>query len=183
MLPRTSPSALGRIANGNLAHKANVRSITASAGLRCPRHHDNATDSAASVGGLVFSRKRSQVCLHHSSLIIVLIDELEAALQKLKPKRSFALWPDVASFWKASQKPHDDWIDFRRDLSATSIMASGAFFRWLVLFTPITFRANGLCSRASRPYQSIVSLCKKSTGDLALCPVHLELPRRRGFAG
>jgi hypothetical protein len=61
---------------------------------------------AASVGGLVFFRKRSQVCLHHSSLIIVLIDELEAALQKLKPKRSFALWPDVASFWRnAARRP------------------------------------------------------------------------------
>ena len=26
-------------------------------------------------------------------------------------------------------------------------------------------------------------LCGGPTGDLALCPVHFELPRRRGFAG
>ena len=105
MLPRTSPSALGRIANGNLAHKANVRSITASAGLRCPRHHDNATDSAASVGGLVFSRKRSQVCLHHGSLIIVLIDELKAALQKLKPKRSLLSGQTSPVFGRRAKSP------------------------------------------------------------------------------
>src|SRR5580704_2551366 len=48
MLQRTSPSALRKVANGNLARKANVRSITASGGLRRPRHHTNAADQKVS---------------------------------------------------------------------------------------------------------------------------------------
>ena len=42
MIPSAFQSALRRVANGNLARKANVRSITACAGRRCPRHHVNA---------------------------------------------------------------------------------------------------------------------------------------------
>src|SRR3984893_19356182 len=57
MLPSAFQSALRSVANGNLAHKANVRSITASAGLRCPRHHDSAADSTfVSKGGCVHQR-------------------------------------------------------------------------------------------------------------------------------
>jgi hypothetical protein len=41
------PERIPDAANGKLAHKANVRSITACAGLRCRRNHDNAADSKA----------------------------------------------------------------------------------------------------------------------------------------
>src|ERR1700737_4599 len=45
MTPSAFPSALRRVANGNLAHKANAQSMTACAGPRRPLHHTNAAAS------------------------------------------------------------------------------------------------------------------------------------------
>ena len=55
-----------------------------------------------------------------------LLEDIKASKVQI---RSLVLRPDIASFWKASQKPHNDWIDLRRNCSGASIMASGAFFR------------------------------------------------------